>query len=506
LLSVNVFVLVVPALAVVFLRLYDTHLIQRTEGELVAEAVVIGEAWRDHWLAAQGFHPEEAPAIRPPDAGDERYFPIEARLDLGEGLLPAPMPPPTRQATDRSGPAWQAGRAVTPLLLRTQLANLAGARVLDAEGCIVATTGDDLGACIDNLPEVAQALYGSYAAVARERISDEPPPPLSSISRRGHVRVFVALPIFSEGNVVAVVRLARTALDPLKSLWLQGDTLLLALLLCLSLTVVLSLFLSFAITRPVRAITAAATAVARGEARPLGVRGIAPAEVHALGEALVRMTAQLRDRADYISDFAATVSHELKTPLAAIRGATELLRDSWREMGDDDRQRFIANIDADAARMQHLATRLLELARIQSAPDASEEVDLPSFFRELTQRYGEQVRLDLASAPARLNINRDHLDAAVRNLLDNAVRHGAGRPVEVDVTARGSRLEIKVRDHGSGISPANAGRIFEKFFTTERDRGGTGLGLAITQAVAETRRGSVRFETGPAGTTFVLTL
>lgn len=65
----------------------------------------------------------------------------------------------------------------------------------------------------------------------------------------------------------------------------------------------------------------------------------------------------------------------------------------------------------------------------------------------------------------------DHLESAVRNLIDNAVRHGAGRPVEVNAERRAGRLHIRVRDHGAGINATNRDRIFDRFFTTERDHG-----------------------------------
>ena len=94
----------------------------------------------------------------------------------------------------------------------------------------------------------------------------------------------------------------------------------------------------------------------------------------------------------------------------------------------------------------------------------------------------------------------------MRNLLDNAVRHGGGQPVDLRAASSDGRVVIQVRDRGQGISDGNRRRIFERFFTTERDRGGTGLGLAIVKAVAETRNGSVTFETGPTGTLFTLTV
>jgi signal transduction histidine kinase len=267
-------------------------------------------------------------------------------------------------------------------------------------------------------------------------------------------------------------------------------------------------FFSRVISRPLGAITAVAEAIARGDPpQPFAPRGVVPGEVAALSGALDRMTAQLTARTQYIADFAATASHELKTPIAGIRGAVELLREAWDEMPAEQRQRFLANIDADAARMQRVVTRLLQLARIQSgAGEATGTIEVRPFFDALARRYDGRVRLTVDGAPVAIAMNPDHLEQAVGNLLDNAVRHGAGQPVELTVAGRGAQLSIAVRDCGAGITPGNQPRIFERFFTTERDRGGTGLGLAIVRAIAEARGGEVRFATGPAGTTFTLTV
>jgi signal transduction histidine kinase len=226
-----------------------------------------------------------------------------------------------------------------------------------------------------------------------------------------------------------------------------------------------------------------------------------------MSDALDRMATQLTDRADYIADFAATVSHELKTPIAGIRGAAELLADEWERMSDVQRRRFLANIDADAARMERLVTRLLELARIQNEPAAAQEIALRPFLERVLARYeNPDLQVSFDAAPPAIAMNPDHLESAVRNLVENALRHGAGAPVEVRVQGRGRRVQIAVRDRGTGIRDEIRGRIFERFFTTERDAGGTGLGLAIAQAVAEVRGGSLDFDTGPNGTEFRLVI
>jgi len=122
------------------------------------------------------------------------------------------------------------------------------------------------------------------------------------------------------------------------------------------------------------------------------------------------------------------------------------------------------------------------------------------------RRYGDSVQLVLRDPPAELSILEDHLASAIGNLVDNAVRHGLGQPVLVTLGSAGGRLVVEVRDQGRGISAGNQPKVWERFFTTERDRGGTGLGLSIVQAIVLARQGEVGFETSPHGTCFRMVL
>ena len=174
-------------------------------------------------------------------------------------------------------------------------------------------------------------------------------------------------------------------------------------------------------------------------------------------------------------------------------------------MTDEQRRQFADNIDADAARMQRMVMRLLQLAQIENAPEPTESIDVADFFAALRNRYPD-IKFGLQSPPARIAISGEHLRSAVVNLIENAVRHGQGKPVSVRVSAEQERLRIEVEDQGPGISPANQPRLFQRFFTTQRDSGGTGLGLAIVRAVAERHGGAVSYRTSPSGTTFTLLL
>ena len=236
------------------------------------------------------------------------------------------------------------------------------------------------------------------------------------------------------------------------------------------------------------------------------VRGFTPAEIRSLSEALDVMTKKLRAQAAYVAEFATTVSHELKTPIAAIRGASELLSD-FEGMDRAQRERFLSNILLDTERMDRLVTRLLALAKIESAAALpSGKLQVLAFCRRLLQRYGDALELVVNDPPAELEIAEEHLGSAIGNLVDNALRHGLGQKVVVTLGTRAGRLLVEVRDQGRGISSGNQPKVWDRFFTTERDRGGTGLGLSIVQAIVQARKGEVGFETSAQGTCFRMLL
>jgi signal transduction histidine kinase len=513
LLGANAIVLLTPVIAVIGLRLYDVVLLRQTERQLIAESVLVGEAFREAYARAGG--ERELREHRPPAHARDRYVPIESQIDIGTEVLPAKTELSDRTITPDPRLA-AAGAAIEPLMERAQTFNLSGVRVLDPHGCVIATTGGQRDQCLSAAPEVQRAITGQYAASLRERISDEPAPPYGDMRRRGAVRVFTALPVWHGDRVIAIVGASRTGLDALTSLWQNRRQLLAIAFGAVLLWAVAALFFAWTIARPLRLLTAAARQiVATGRAddpRALHPTGFAPREVDVLGGALHAMTERLQRRADEAAERSANASHELKTPLSAIRGAIELLRDNWHDMPDAQRERFIANIDADADRMERLVTRMLALARIESeAGKEAPPLDAAQLVRAWLERY-DDVQLEIEGALPPIAIREDHLASVVHALVDNARRHGAGEPVRVRLAAQeGSqdvraRLRIEVSDQGGGVSEANRERIFDRFFTTERDRGGTGLGLAIVRAVALARGGSVMLDPHAGRTTFVAVL
>ncbi len=504
LLGANAFVLALPLIGLVVWRAYDLYLLRQTERQLITQSVVIAEAFREALWAELGLAGDDP---RPPERAADRYVAVEPVIDLDSAISPHEDPEKMPEAPGGDSPERRAGARIQGLLRRAQIFNLSGVRVLDAAGCVVASTGGQADRCLSSLDEVQKALSGRYSATARHRRPPDPLPPLGDIRSRGRLQVFTALPIFSDGRVIGVVATTRTGLDALSSLWQIRRGLFVAVGVGLAVTILISGLCARAIAGPMHSITRKANAIARGEtAGDFVARGFTPKEIRALSEALDVMTKKLRSQADYVADFATTVSHELKTPIAAIHGATELLQD-WEGMEPEQRSRFLDNMLQDCERMERLVTRLLALAKIESAAALpSARVSVESFCRELLTRYGADVELVVKAPPREIEIAEEHLASAITNLVDNAVRHGRGQPVRVELDSDAGRLAVVVEDRGSGISPANQKKVWDRFFTTERDRGGTGLGLSIVQAIVQARRGHVDFESSPQGTRFRLVL
>ena len=505
LLVVNAIALLIPIVAIAFFRLYEKALVEQTERRLIGESVLVGQVWRDLYLEASG-QGRRARGFRPRTSEDPKYSPVHPVVDLSRDVLP-PEPAPVRRQARRVGPAWSAGRKLVGLLQRSKVFNLSAMRVLDTNSCVVATSGADLGACYDTLEPVDRALDGHYAAVARQRFSDEPAPPLASIRRAGKVRVFTALPVFVDRRVIGVVKASRTSLSVVNALWRQRGTVLFAFGACLLLTALMSGFLARTISRPVRQITDNAQLVAagRGQSR-FSLLAFAPKEVEQLNAALQRMLDRLEERTQYIAEFSANVSHELKTPLTSMRGAAQLLRDSWQQMSEEQRRRFVDNIEEDTQRMERLINGLLQLARIEVGVDPGATVDVATVFSSLADRFGDdRVSMKNNEQGLRVAGTLEHLETALSNLLDNAQRY-AKRSVVLSLERQGDCAAFVVVDDGPGVSEGNRDKIFQRFFTTDRARGGTGLGLAIVSAIAQRYGGSLELAEGTTNTTFRLSL
>jgi two-component system phosphate regulon sensor histidine kinase PhoR len=215
-------------------------------------------------------------------------------------------------------------------------------------------------------------------------------------------------------------------------------------------------------------------------------------------------------------DFVANVSHELKTPLTAIRGLIETLLDD-RAMPQATQQRFLEKIRDQATRLSALVVDLLTLARIESNEEAVERrpLDLRRVARDSAGRFattagarGLALDAELPGGPAFVRADEESLRQIVDNLLDNACKYtpGGGR-VSVRVIETPGEVALEVQDTGIGIEVRDQERVFERFYRVDKARsrelGGTGLGLSIVKHLSLTLGGRVSLDSAPGrGSTF----
>ncbi len=204
------------------------------------------------------------------------------------------------------------------------------------------------------------------------------------------------------------------------------------------------------------------------------------------------------------SDFVANASHELKTPISAIRGLVETIIDD-PEMPDDVFDRFVERIRQQTIRLDRIVQDLLHLSRFDSSERAKSvtRVDLPGLLRQVYQAKsydaadaGVELALDLQAESLEITGEAEALNQLVTNLVDNAIKYTSeGGEVTLRLLRRGAMANVEVQDNGMGISPDETQRIFERFYRVDRarsrDLGGTGLGLAIVKHIAQAHKGSV---------------
>lgn len=212
-----------------------------------------------------------------------------------------------------------------------------------------------------------------------------------------------------------------------------------------------------------------------------------------------------------------TVSHELRSPLALIKGyASTLLADdvSW---APDDQREFLETISTETDRLTRLVQDLLDVSRIEAG--ALEIACEPQPVNEILHRavggfplaVRARVRLALATGLPLVDVDASRVETVVRNLLDNAVKYGPDdRPIEVTTRLDDGRVVVSVRDHGPGVSPELGDRVFDRFVRADnrlaRQVGGVGIGLAICRGFVEAHGGRLWMEPAQPGTTFTFSL
>lgn len=331
------------------------------------------------------------------------------------------------------------------------------------------------------------------------------------------VNIYSTLPVFSGGKIVGAVSVSKSTNRIRNFISRSLQHLLIPGLIALFLATAMAYLLSAYITRIIWDLASRAERVAAGESN-VRLETWTRSELGILARAVERMRERLEGKA-YVEEMATNLSHELKTPLATIRGSAELLED---EAGNDPsaRKRFLANIQSEVLRLDRIVSELLKLSRIEThmAEGDRATIDVASIVRHVGEAYrsratdnGITFQCEIVDESLPVKIDEMQLRQLLTNLLDNAFQFTpANGSVRMSVKRRDNSMELTVEDDGIGIEPELLPKVFDRFFTTENPRTGnrgTGLGLAIAKSIVTAHGGdiSVRSERG-RGSVFTVVL
>jgi two-component system, OmpR family, phosphate regulon sensor histidine kinase PhoR len=336
---------------------------------------------------------------------------------------------------------------------------------------------------------------------------------------------YLALPVTVDGELLGYARASVPLTAISNRLDQVRNAVLVAAVAAIAVALLLGFFYARRVTKPVRVMARAAEAIAGGDYdHPVDVRS--GDELGDLARALDTMKRQvlgditkMRRLETVRRDFVGNVSHELKTPVTAIRGLVETLLDD-PDVDPIRRVRFMTKIRNQAERLTSLVTDLLSLSRLESGGlNELEPIDV----RRAVERSAHALRSTAEARriaivtespphPVMVEADEEILIQAVSNLLDNALKYtSGGGSVWVRVRTDDDHVVIEVQDTGIGIEDRHHNRIFERFYRIDKARsrelGGTGLGLAIVKHIALALGGEVSLDSSPGcGSTFRIRL
>ena len=497
--SMLAIIISLPIASLLLFKFYDSQLVRETESELIAQGVAISAIMqhliRENEIPSTLLGSKVSADILPDT--NAIYTPLLPTLELASEITLPPRPEARKPETATNAEFMTIGKLLAPIVYETKKKTLAGFRILDPVGRVI-SGHEEVGMSLAHVLEVGVALGGKYKSVIRQRISDEPLPPLASISRGTGIRIFAAMPVIINEQVAGVVYLSRTPSNVLKELYKQRWKVLFAGIFIVIVTLSIGFIFIRAVKIPIEKLQLRSEQIGRGERealKPLNIHG--SREIANLSNSMMIMAQKLFDRTDYINTFATHVSHELKSPLTSIQGAAELLRDQAGDMSNAQRKMFLANILEDTNRSVHLLDRLRELAKAEN-PVHYGNVAIKTILKELEGRFQKYLIEFSGDGDLQIGIALENAAIIFSNLIENAINHGA---TKINIKARQVDMNviITVRDNGSGISSANADKVFELFFTTRRDDKGTGMGLGIVQAILKAHKGQIQLKSSSAG-------
>jgi two-component system sensor histidine kinase CreC len=365
----------------------------------------------------------------------------------------------------------------------------------DASGKIVFDSMDqgNIGKDYSEWWNVSRTLNGEYGA---RTTRENPDDPVSTV-------LHVGAPILVNGKIAGVLTVAKPTTNINAFINKEKPKILRLWYIAAALAIVLSLLVSIWLTYPIKRLTRYANNVRdgkRGTLPPLG-----SSELRDMGLSLENMREALEGK-KYVEQYIHTLTHEIKSPLSAIRGAAELLEE---QMPAEKRARFLSNIRTEAGRIQDLVDRMLELSELETRQTlrSEETLTLGSLVKTVLEsknpilsRKGIHLMLEVDE---RVRITGDafFLHQALSNLIQNSIDFSMpGDWITISSRIEQGRLFLRVDDEGPGIPDHYREKVFDKFFSLQRPDTGkksTGLGLNFVREVAGLHGGDIRLENLP---------
>lgn len=367
----------------------------------------------------------------------------------------------------------------------------------DAKGIVLfdSEEGKEEGQDYSRWNNIARTMRGEYGARATRTDPNDP------MSAEFHV----SSPIYSAGRIIGVLTVCKRAGNVAAFVNTARGEIAVAGAAVAAAVILLGMAVTIWFTRPIAQLTQYAQAVRDGK-RPPAPR-LGRNEMGKLAAAFEEMRAALEGK-QYVEEYVQTLTHQMKSPLSAIRGAAELLNE---EMPPEERRRFLANVRDESARLQDLIDRMLQLSAVENRRELQDVVSIPlsetvaEVIAELRPIFGgRHVVMEAPVQPA-LTVpgERFLIRQAIVCLLQNAVEFTEpGGTITITLNKQGESAVLRILDDGSGVPEYALDKVFNRFYSLRRPATGrtsSGLGLAFVREVAALHGGSATLANRPEG-------
>lgn len=324
---------------------------------------------------------------------------------------------------------------------------------------------------------------------------------------------YIAAPIYYKNKIVGVVSVikARTSITAVLDLFF--NKIFMGVLFAIIIILIFGSLLFAWITNPIESLKKYALSIATGEKTNLPQ--FPHREIQQLAEAFEQMRISLEGHKK-VEQFIQSLIHELKSPLSAIKGSSELMLEP---MTEEQRQRFLSNIVSETNRSEQVLDTILSIAKLESQKNLSktERVNLVNIILEnqeslmsLAEKQNIAFSNHFKSDPMYINGDQFLLTQSVRNIFQNAIDFSnTNGTIETSIEISNNQVQIKIQDSGVGIPEFAKDKIFDKFFSLERPKSGkksTGLGLSFVKEVIQLHQGAITVSNENNKTTFKINL